>query len=93
MIGMIGIKEEPDEIIKIEFRFRKDEIFDILRRKGYKIESRVINVPLQEEFLIIEPAFTYITFTALKENKEWGMNDFYLTVLGDEIKKFFSIKE
>ena len=90
---MIKTTETPEDLIKLEIKLHlpKDDVIAFLQKNGYTVKHLIVQVPASEEFLISEPAFNYLTFTAVKDDSKPTMDDLYLKVFEKEIKTFLNL--
>ncbi len=89
---MINLTEKPPDIVAMEIKMHipQSEIFAFLQKRGYEIKAYPIHYEAVEEHLISEPAHTWHTFTATKQDEEQTANHQYLKVFESELKAFLN---
>lgn len=86
---MISAKESLDNLINLEIQvpLLKNDVLKFLLNKGYEVKHLIVHVAASEEFLVSEPAFNYLSYTAVKNNEKPTMDDLYLDVFKREIQE------
>ena len=86
---MINLTEKPPDLVKMDIQLTipQTEIFQFLQCKGYEIKAYSISYEAEEEFLITEPAHTWHTFTATKDNEKQSVKNQFLIVFKKEVKE------